>query len=58
MGNREALFAMSLGSILMWFVRSRNLGVVGAPDAILRFQAGRNRMRAQALEDQLVGGGH
>ena len=24
----------------------------------LRMEAGRNRMRAQALEDQLVGGGH
>ena len=43
-GNREALFATSLSFFLFSFVRSRNLGVVGAPDAILRFQAGRNRM--------------
>ena len=36
-GNREALFATSLSFFLFSFVRSRNLGVVGAPDAILRF---------------------
>ena len=44
MGYRESLFAASLSFFLVSFVRSRNLGVVGAPDAILRFQAGRNRM--------------
>lgn len=44
MGNREALFASTLNLYLMGFVRSRNLGVVGAPDAILRFQAAKNRM--------------
>lgn len=44
MGYREALFAMTLGSILMGFVRPRKLGVLAAPDAILRFQKGRNRM--------------
>lgn len=44
MGNRESLFAMSLGAILYGFVRSRNLGVVGAPDAIMRLKEGLNRL--------------
>jgi Uma2 family endonuclease len=44
MGHRESLFAMSLGAILYGFVRSRNLGVVGTADAILRMRAGRNRL--------------
>jgi Uma2 family endonuclease len=44
MGHRESLFAASLISLLMAFVRAGNLGVVGAPDAIMRLQAGRNRL--------------
>jgi Uma2 family endonuclease len=44
MGHRESLFAASLISLLMAFVRPRNLGVIGAPDAIMRLQAGRNRL--------------
>jgi Uma2 family endonuclease len=44
MGNREALFAMTLGMYLMNFVRPRRLGVVGAPDAIMRLQAGLVRL--------------
>jgi Uma2 family endonuclease len=44
MGNRESLFAISLGAILYGFVRPRNLGVVGAPDAIMRMASGRNRL--------------
>lgn len=44
MGFRESLLAMALGSILYSFVRAGNLGVVGAPDAIMRLQAGRNRL--------------
>jgi Uma2 family endonuclease len=43
-GNREALFAMTLGMYLMNFVRPRRLGVVGAPDALMRMSTGNNRM--------------
>jgi Uma2 family endonuclease len=44
MGNRESLLAASLLMYLMNFVHPRRLGVVGAPDAIVRMKAGRNRM--------------
>lgn len=44
MGNREALFATSLIVILGAFVRQRKLGVVGAPDAIMRMRTGRIRL--------------
>jgi Uma2 family endonuclease len=44
MGNREALFATSLLVFLATFVRQRNLGVVGAPDAIMRLRAGLIRL--------------
>lgn len=44
MGNREALFASSFSAILCGFVRPRRLGVVAAPDAIVRMQNGRNRL--------------
>ncbi|MCZ2343235.1 MAG: Uma2 family endonuclease [Bacteroidales bacterium] len=44
MGHRESLFAISLGFFLMRHVRPRNLGVIGAPDAILRMANGRNRI--------------
>jgi Uma2 family endonuclease len=44
MGNRESLLAASLLMLLMNFVHPRRLGVVGAPDAILRMKTGRNRM--------------
>jgi Uma2 family endonuclease len=43
-GNREALFAATLMMFLMNFIRPRRLGVVGAPDAILRMSNGRNRL--------------
>lgn len=44
MGNREALFAMTFGAILIGYVRARNLGVVAAPDAIVRMRSGRRRL--------------
>lgn len=44
MGHRESLFAASLGFFLMQFVRPRNLGVIGAPDSVLRLANGRNRI--------------
>jgi len=44
MGYREGLLAMTLGGILLTFVRSRNLGVVGAPDALMRLKTGKDRM--------------
>ena len=44
MGYREGLLAMTFGSILLAFVRSRNLGVVGAPDSLMRLRSGRDRM--------------
>jgi Uma2 family endonuclease len=44
MGYREGLLAMTLGGILIAFVRSRNLGVVGAPDALMRLKKGADRM--------------
>lgn len=44
MGNRESLFAASLIACIINFVRPRNLGVVAAPDAIVRMRAGRNRL--------------
>lgn len=44
MGNQEALLAMWIGTCLNNFVVPRKLGVIGAPDAIMRFQKGQNRM--------------
>ena len=44
MGNREALFAISLGAYLYFYVSQRKLGIVGAPDAIMRMRAGRIRL--------------
>jgi Uma2 family endonuclease len=44
MGYREGLLAASLMAYIVGFVRSRNLGVVGAPDALMRLKAGRDRM--------------
>jgi Uma2 family endonuclease len=44
MGHRESLFAVSLITFLAGFVRSRNLGIIGAPDAIMRLRQGRNRL--------------
>jgi Uma2 family endonuclease len=44
MGTRESFMAATLIAILMGFVRPRRLGLVGAPDIILRVQKGRNRM--------------
>ena len=44
MGQRESLFAASLLYLLMRFVEPRDLGVVGAPDAIMRMANGRNRL--------------
>jgi Uma2 family endonuclease len=44
MGHREGLFALSFGSILLAFVRSRNLGVVGAPDSLMRLRPGQQRL--------------
>jgi Uma2 family endonuclease len=43
-GNREALLAMTFGSILLTFVRARKLGVVAGPDAIVRTGDGRRRL--------------
>ena len=44
MGFRESLFAASLIGFLANFVRSRNLGVVAAPDAVMRLWEGLNRL--------------
>ncbi|HET6573427.1 MAG TPA: Uma2 family endonuclease [Fimbriiglobus sp.] len=44
MGNRESLLAATLMFFLMNFVRPRRLGVVGAPDAIMRLRAGLVRL--------------
>ena len=44
MGYREGLLAMTFGSIVLSFVRSQNLGVVGAPDSLMRLVKGQNRM--------------
>ncbi len=44
MGARESLMATILISMLYNFVRPRNLGVVTAPDAIMRVHEGRNRL--------------
>jgi Uma2 family endonuclease len=43
-GHREGLLAAVLGSILLAFVRSRNLGLVGGPDVTMRLTAGRVRL--------------
>jgi len=44
MGNYESYFAASLIGFLRDFVRPRTLGVIGAPDALMRMATGRNRM--------------
>ncbi|MBY0514136.1 MAG: Uma2 family endonuclease [Gemmataceae bacterium] len=44
MGQHEGFFAMSLGAILYGFVRARNLGVVGAPDTLIRLKPGQERL--------------
>jgi Uma2 family endonuclease len=44
MGYREGLLAASLMVFVAGFVRSRNLGVVGAPDSIMRLKKGQNRL--------------
>lgn len=44
MGTRESFMAATLIALLIAFVRPRNLGVVSAPDMILRTRAGRNRL--------------
>lgn len=44
MGVREAYLAASLIGFLWLFNRTRNLGVVGAPDAIMRLREGQTRL--------------
>jgi Uma2 family endonuclease len=44
MGYREGLFAASMMVYILGFVRARNLGVVGAPDALMRLAKGQDRM--------------
>ncbi len=44
MGYREGLLAASLMVFVAGFVRSRKLGVVGAPDSLMRLASGQNRM--------------
>jgi Uma2 family endonuclease len=44
MGQREGFFAASLIAFLMAHVRANKLGVVGAPDTILRLGEGLNRL--------------
>lgn len=44
MGQPEGFFAASLISYLMAYVRPRRLGVVGAPDTIMRLRPGQNRL--------------
>jgi Uma2 family endonuclease len=44
MGQPEGFLAASLISYLMAFVRPRRLGVVGAPDTIMRLQPGQDRL--------------
>ncbi|MDB5309617.1 MAG: hypothetical protein JWO38_3819 [Gemmataceae bacterium] len=43
-GCLEGLLAAVLGSILLTFVRSRTLGLVGGPDAIMRLKEGQDRL--------------
>ncbi len=44
MGHRESLFAVVLLLRLGAYIQPRNLGVLGAPDAIMRMRTGRNRL--------------
>lgn len=44
MGQREGFLAASFLTILMAYVRAGNLGVVGAPDTLMRLAGGRQRM--------------
>ena len=44
MGHRESLFAATLLILLGAYVRPRRLGLLTAPDAIMRMKAGRNRL--------------
>jgi Uma2 family endonuclease len=44
MGQPEGFLAASLISFLMMYVRPRRLGVVGAPDTLLRLKAGQDRL--------------
>lgn len=44
MGQREGFLAASLIAFLMAHVRANKLGVVGAPDTILRLKPGQNRL--------------
>ena len=44
MGARESFMAATLIALLINFVRPKNLGVVSAPDMIMRIQDGRNRL--------------
>jgi Uma2 family endonuclease len=44
MGYREGLLAATFMFHIAGFVRSRNLGVVGAPDALMRLKKGGDRM--------------
>ncbi len=44
MGHRESLFAVVLLMYLGAYVRPRNLGILGAPDAIMKMTTRRNRL--------------
>lgn len=44
MGQHEGFMAMSLGSILLAFVRPRKLGVVGGADTLYRMKPGQDRL--------------
>lgn len=44
MGARESYLAFALGGLLYLYNQSRNLGVYGIPDAIMRMRAGRVRL--------------
>ena len=44
MSYRSSLFAATLIVILGEFVRQRRLGVIGAPDALMKMATGRNRL--------------
>lgn len=44
MGYRESLYAISLLKFLIPFVDAGNLGVLAAPDALMRLRAGRLRL--------------
>jgi Uma2 family endonuclease len=44
MGQREGFLAATLIGFLWTFVRPRNLGVLGAPDTIMRLRGGQDRL--------------